>query len=110
MTVKLKTSGDAEGSDYYITGNPNDTVSQSSINTQDSFAPGKWVLRPTMSAWGAPISVGPSMGSNSWWFSNNPVSDWSPYDCMGDDYVEFGAINPETGRGVFSMNLGSITS
>ena len=59
LTVKLKTSGDAEGSDYYITGNPNDTVSQTSINTQDSFAPGKWSLRPTMSAYGVPISVGP---------------------------------------------------
>ena len=49
LTIKLKTSGDAEGSDYYVTNNPDDTISHSSINTQGSFAPGRWSLRPDMS-------------------------------------------------------------
>ena len=80
-------------------------MSQTSINTQGSFAPGKWSLRPTMSAYGVPIGVGPNKGDTNWWGISNPESEWGPYSCMGDDYVEFGAINPETGREDFLNEL-----
>ena len=62
-----------------------------------------------MSAYGAPLGVGPDKGNTNWWGVSNPQSEWGPFSCMGDDYVEFGAVDPETGRGIFSMNLGATT-
>ena len=109
VTVILKSEGDAVDNDYFISDNPDDTVSSSDISTQDSFAPGRWSLRSNMSAYGVPIGVGPERGNTDWWGVNNPESEWGPYSCMGDDYVQFGAINPQTGRGIFSMNLGATT-
>ena len=47
-----------------------------------------------MSAYGAPLGVGPDKGNTNWWEFLTLSQSGEPFSCMGDDYVEFGAVDP----------------
>ena len=47
VTVILKSGGDAEDNDYYISDDPNDTINSSALSTEGSFALefGSWLVQ-----------------------------------------------------------------